>query len=114
MSGEGRRSAVVFGARNLGRAVIENLAADGWSVVGIARSEETLAGVARGGGVPLAGAMLAGAGRSADARIETQCTDCSAPLGLAVDAGRLTTDVAGAVAHFAVPAARWWADIVFT
>ena len=43
MSGEGRRSAVVFGARNLGRAVIENLAADGWSVVGIARSEETLA-----------------------------------------------------------------------
>ena len=55
MSGEGRRSAVVFGARNLGRAVIENLAADGWSVVGIARSEETLAGVARGGGVPLAG-----------------------------------------------------------
>jgi hypothetical protein len=62
-------------------------------------------------GIP---AMLAGAGRSADARIETQCTDCSAPLGLAVDAGRLTTDVAGTVAHFAVPAARWWADIVFT
>ena len=62
-------------------------------------------------GIP---AMLAGAGRSADVRIETQCADCSAPLGLAVDAGRLTTDVPGAVAHFAVPAARWWADIVFT
>ena len=55
MSGEARRSAVVFGARNLGRAVIENLAAEGWSVVGIARSEETLAGVARAGAVPLAG-----------------------------------------------------------
>jgi len=62
-------------------------------------------------GIP---AMLAGARRSADARIETQCPDCSAPLGLAVDAGRLTTAVSGAVAHFAVPAARWWADIVFT
>jgi hypothetical protein len=62
-------------------------------------------------GIP---AMLAGGGRSADARIQTQCMDCSAPLGLAVDAGRLTTDVSGAVAHFAVPAARWWADIVFT
>jgi len=62
-------------------------------------------------GIP---AMLAGAGRSADARIETQCADCSAPLGLSVDAGRLTTDVPDAVAHFAVPAARWWADIVFT
>jgi len=62
-------------------------------------------------GIP---AMLTGAGRSADARIETQCPDCSAPLGLAVDAGGLTTDVPGAVAHFAVPAARWWADIVFT
>jgi NAD(P)-dependent dehydrogenase (short-subunit alcohol dehydrogenase family) len=55
MSAEARRSAVVFGARNLGRAVIENLVAEGWSVVGIARSEETLAGVARAGAVPLAG-----------------------------------------------------------
>jgi len=62
-------------------------------------------------GIP---AMLAGAAPSADARIETECADCSAPVGLAVDAGRLTTDVPGAVVHFAVPAARWWADIVFT
>ena len=62
-------------------------------------------------GIP---AMLAGAGRPTDARIQTQCADCLAPLGLAVDAERLTTDVPGAVAHFAVPAARWWADIVFT
>lgn len=55
MSGEARRSAVVFGARNLGRAVIEDLAANGWSVVGVARSEQTLAGVASAGAVPLAG-----------------------------------------------------------
>ena len=62
-------------------------------------------------GIP---AMLAGAGQSADARIETECADCSAPLGLAVNGGRLTPDAPGAVVHFAVPAARWWADIVFT
>jgi NAD(P)-dependent dehydrogenase (short-subunit alcohol dehydrogenase family) len=39
------RSAVVFGARNLGRAVIELLRADGWAVVGAARSDATLAGI---------------------------------------------------------------------
>jgi NAD(P)-dependent dehydrogenase (short-subunit alcohol dehydrogenase family) len=55
MSSEGGRSAVVFGARNLGRAVIDLLAAEGWSVVGVARSKETLAGVASAGGAPLAG-----------------------------------------------------------
>ena len=38
------RSALVFGARNLGRAVIETLIADGWSVAGVARSDGTLAG----------------------------------------------------------------------
>jgi NAD(P)-dependent dehydrogenase (short-subunit alcohol dehydrogenase family) len=50
---EGRRSAVVFGARNLGRAVIELLCAEGWAVTGAARSEETLAGVAAAGALPL-------------------------------------------------------------
>ena len=55
MSTEGRRSAVVFGARNLGRAVIELLAAEGSQVVGVARSEETLAGIASTGAVPLEG-----------------------------------------------------------
>ena len=43
------RSAVVFGARNLGRAAIELLVAEGWSVTGVARSEETLAGVTAAG-----------------------------------------------------------------
>src|SRR6476659_3332847 len=55
MSIEVRRSVVVFGARNLGRAVIELLAAEGSRVVGVARSEETLAGVANAGAQPLAG-----------------------------------------------------------
>ena len=42
-------SAVVFGARNLGRAVIELLVAEGWSVAGVARSQETLDGVKAAG-----------------------------------------------------------------
>jgi 3-oxoacyl-[acyl-carrier protein] reductase len=44
-----QRSAVVFGARNLGRAVIELLVRDGWAVTGVARSQSTLDGV-RGAG----------------------------------------------------------------
>ena len=55
MSIDGRRSVVVFGARNLGRAVIELLTAEGSQVVGVARSAETLAGIASAGGQPLAG-----------------------------------------------------------
>jgi hypothetical protein len=31
-----QRSAVAFGARNLGRAVIELLVSDGWAVIGVA------------------------------------------------------------------------------
>ena len=62
-------------------------------------------------GIP---AMLAGAGRPADASIETRCADCAAPLGLEVRDGRVTAEPAAPVAHFAVPAARWWADIVYT
>jgi NAD(P)-dependent dehydrogenase (short-subunit alcohol dehydrogenase family) len=44
-----QRSAVVFGARNLGRAVIELLVSDGWAVTGIARSQSTLDGVTAAG-----------------------------------------------------------------
>jgi hypothetical protein len=47
-----------------------------------------------------------------DAEIETMCSDCGAPLRLAVRDERIVGD--GAVVHFAVPAARWWTDIGFT
>jgi NAD(P)-dependent dehydrogenase (short-subunit alcohol dehydrogenase family) len=47
------RSALVFGARNLGRAVIELLVASGWSVAGVARSQETLDGVTAAGALAL-------------------------------------------------------------
>lgn len=45
----------MFGARNLGRAVIETLVADGWAVAGVARSEATLDGVREAGAVALEG-----------------------------------------------------------
>ena len=48
---ETKRAAVVFGARNLGRAVIELLIQDGWSVTGAARSQSTLDGIAAAGAV---------------------------------------------------------------
>jgi NAD(P)-dependent dehydrogenase (short-subunit alcohol dehydrogenase family) len=48
-----RRSAVVFGARNLGRAVIELLVGDGWAVTGAARSQSTLDGVGAAGALAL-------------------------------------------------------------
>jgi 3-oxoacyl-[acyl-carrier protein] reductase len=48
-----KRSAVVFGARNLGRAIIELLVSDGWAVTGVARSPTTLEGVSASGALPL-------------------------------------------------------------
>ena len=42
-------TALILGARNLGFSIIERLLADGWTVAGAARSEETLAKV-RGAG----------------------------------------------------------------
>ena len=48
-----QRSAIVFGARNLGRAVIDLLVSDGWLVAGVARSQATLDGVAEAGGLAL-------------------------------------------------------------
>jgi NAD(P)-dependent dehydrogenase (short-subunit alcohol dehydrogenase family) len=46
-------SALVFGARNLGKAVIELLIGAGWSVTGVARSAETLQGVTDAGALAL-------------------------------------------------------------
>ncbi len=48
-----QRSAVVFGARNLGRAVIELLVGEGWAVAGVARSRSTLDGVTASGALAL-------------------------------------------------------------
>jgi NAD(P)-dependent dehydrogenase (short-subunit alcohol dehydrogenase family) len=55
MSGteERRSSAVVFGARNLGKAVIDLLCDRGWAVAGVARSDATLEGVTAAGALAL-------------------------------------------------------------
>jgi alkylmercury lyase len=47
-----------------------------------------------------------------DGDVETACADCDSPLELVVRGGSL--EPSNAVVHFAVPAARWWEDIVFT
>ena len=47
-----------------------------------------------------------------DARIETVCGDCNTLLHLDLRDGGVTGDAT--VVHFAVPAARWWENIVFT
>jgi hypothetical protein len=62
-------------------------------------------------GIP---AMLPGAGRDPSATIKTLCQDCNAPLTLQVERGEMLAEPPDAVAHFAVAAARWWTDIVFT
>jgi NAD(P)-dependent dehydrogenase (short-subunit alcohol dehydrogenase family) len=48
-----RLGALVFGARNLGRAIIDDLVAEGWAVAGVARSDETLQGVRDAGALPI-------------------------------------------------------------
>jgi NAD(P)-dependent dehydrogenase (short-subunit alcohol dehydrogenase family) len=47
------RSALVFGARNLGKAIIQTLIADGWAVAGVARSQSTPDGVSEAGALAL-------------------------------------------------------------
>jgi hypothetical protein len=46
-----------------------------------------------------------------DSTIETHCPDCAAPLSLSVVNEELFGE---GVVHFAVPANRWWQDIVYT
>jgi NAD(P)-dependent dehydrogenase (short-subunit alcohol dehydrogenase family) len=47
------RSALIFGARNLGKAIIETLVADGWNVAGVARTDQTLEGVTAAGALAI-------------------------------------------------------------
>jgi NAD(P)-dependent dehydrogenase (short-subunit alcohol dehydrogenase family) len=55
---------LVFGARNLGRVLASEFAADGWRVVGVARSEETIRVLA--GEVPEAVGVIADASNPKD------------------------------------------------
>jgi hypothetical protein len=49
----------------------------------------------------------------ADARIESSCACCGEPMELRVAGGAPAPGSAG-VGHFAVPAAHWWDDLVYT
>lgn len=55
MSEGAQRGAVVFGARNLGKAVIDLLRAEGWAVAGVAQTESTLEGVTAAGALAIRG-----------------------------------------------------------
>ena len=59
-------------------------------------------------------AMRAGNGQLPAATITTRCPDCQETLRVTVGDDGVTVDPPSAIVHFAVPAARWWADIVFT
>lgn len=54
-------------------------------------------------------AMLAGP--DGDGRVGTWCPDCGEPLAFEVRGGGVAR--ADGIAHFAVPAARWWDNIGF-
>lgn len=45
-------------------------------------------------------------------RVRTWCPDCGEPIELVVREGELEPD--GGVAHYAVPARDWWANIGYT
>ncbi len=47
-----------------------------------------------------------------DGSVHTSCPDCGEALSLTTSRAHLIE--ASHVVHFAVPAARWWDDIVFT
>jgi NAD(P)-dependent dehydrogenase (short-subunit alcohol dehydrogenase family) len=80
---ETRRSALVFGARNLGRAIIERLLAEGWAVAGAARSDATLEGVTALGALPLRADVTDAAGVTAAFR---QAAAAHGRIDLAVNA----------------------------
>jgi hypothetical protein len=47
-----------------------------------------------------------------DGTVETRCADCHEPITLRVEDSELRDG--DGIAHFAVPAARWWDNIGFT
>ena len=80
---ENAGSALVFGARNLGKAIIESLRGAGWNVAGVARSEQTLEGVAALGAL----AIRADVTDPGDVtRALQESADAHGPLDLVVNA----------------------------
>jgi NAD(P)-dependent dehydrogenase (short-subunit alcohol dehydrogenase family) len=106
------RSALVFGARNLGKAIIENLLGDGWRVAAVARSEDTLDAITRAGAL----ALRADVTDQASVREAlTQAHKAHGPLDLIVNAasaygGKRTGPFGGGpIAHADADAFDSWA-----
>lgn len=57
-------------------------------------------------------AMGIGAALHAEARISSRCPDCGDSLSLTVNGPAVSGD--SGIVHFAVPAAQWWNDIIYT
>jgi NAD(P)-dependent dehydrogenase (short-subunit alcohol dehydrogenase family) len=77
------RTALVFGARNLGRAVIEALLGDGWQVAAAARSDATLESARAAGALALRADVTDAAG--VEAALATVAAEYG-PVGMAVNA----------------------------
>jgi len=57
-------------------------------------------------------AMGIGAALHAEARISSRCPDCGHAISITVNGPTVSGD--SGVVHFAVPAAQWWDDIIYT
>jgi 3-oxoacyl-[acyl-carrier protein] reductase len=80
---ENVRGALVFGARNLGKAIIETLRGTGWNVAGVARSDRTLEGVAALGALAIRADVTAPGDVT---RALQESADAHGPLDLVVNA----------------------------
>ena len=80
---EDTRSALVFGARNLGKAIIETLSGAGWNVAGVARSDQTLEGVSAVGALAIRGDVT---DPGSVGEVLEQAAAANGPLDLVVNA----------------------------
>src|SRR5260370_30556491 len=77
------KSGLVFGARNLGGAIIETLIADGWAMAGVARSTATLEKIARAGALALEEDVT---DQASVTRALAQSSEANGPIDLVVNA----------------------------
>jgi NADP-dependent 3-hydroxy acid dehydrogenase YdfG len=80
---QGSKSGLVFGARNLGGAVIDTLIADGWAMAGVARSTATLEKIARAGALALEEDVT---DQASVTRALAQASEANGPINLVVNA----------------------------
>src|SRR3954453_11864457 len=86
MSDEERsgKSGLVFGARNLGGAIIDTLIAHGWAMAGVARSTATLEKIAKAGALALEADVT---DQASVTRALGQAAEANGRIGLVVNGG---------------------------